>query len=99
MGVDDGSEFSEISSSDWLRFHGNGAAKSCIRAGLDVYGIDLNPVALEDLGNAGAKGVSTDANQFAQNLDAVLLLVINAKQVKSVLFDSGLAANLNRLLR
>ncbi|MGL5468941.1 MAG: NAD(P)-binding domain-containing protein, partial [Shewanella sp.] len=60
---------------------GMGAAKSCIRAGLDVYGIDLNPVALEDLGNAGAKGVSTDANQFAQNLDAVLLLVINAKQV------------------
>ncbi|MGL5407540.1 MAG: L-threonate dehydrogenase, partial [Shewanella sp.] len=74
-----------------------GAAKSCIRAGLDVYGIDLNPVALEDLGNAGAKGVSTDANQFAQNLDAVLLLVINAKQVKSVLFDSGLAANLKPL--
>lgn len=76
---------------------GMGAAKSCIRAGLDVYGIDLNPVALEDLGNAGAKGVSTDANQFAQNLDAVLLLVINAKQVKSVLFDSGLAANLKPL--
>ena len=76
---------------------GMGAAKSCIRAGLDVYGIDLNPVALEDLGNAGAKGVSTDANQFAQNLDAVLLLVINTKQVKSVLFDSGLAANLKPL--
>lgn len=76
---------------------GMGAAKSCIRAGLDVYGIDLNPVALEDLRNAGAKGVSTDANQFAQNLDAVLLLVINAKQVKSVLFDSGLAANLKPL--
>ncbi|EGR0234026.1 NAD(P)-dependent oxidoreductase [Vibrio vulnificus] len=73
---------------------GMGAAKSCIRAGLDVYGVDLNPTALEALGNAGAKAVSTDANQFAQELDAVLLLVINAKQVKSILFDSGLANNL-----
>ncbi|EGR0597556.1 L-threonate dehydrogenase [Vibrio cholerae] len=73
---------------------GMGAAKSCVRAGLDVYGVDLNPVALETLGNYGAKAVSSDANQFASQLDAVLLLVINAKQVKSVLFDSGLAANL-----
>ena len=73
---------------------GMGAAKSCIRAGLDVYGVDLNPMALETLGNSGAKAVSTDANQFAQELDAVLLLVINAKQVKSILFDSGLASNL-----
>ncbi|ELX4206866.1 NAD(P)-dependent oxidoreductase [Vibrio vulnificus] len=73
---------------------GMGAAKSCIRAGLDVYGVDLNPTALEALGNAGAKAVSTDANQFAQELDAVLLLVINAKQVKSILFDSGVANNL-----
>ena len=73
---------------------GMGAAKSCIRSGLDVYGVDLNPTALEALGNAGAKAVSTDANQFAHKLDAVLLLVINAKQVKSILFDSGLANNL-----
>ncbi|WP_441257886.1 L-threonate dehydrogenase [Vibrio sp. Vf1514] len=73
---------------------GMGAAKSCVRAGLDVYGVDLNPQALETLGNYGAKAVASDANQFANQLDAVLLLVINAKQVKSVLFDSGLAANL-----
>ncbi|WP_217512301.1 L-threonate dehydrogenase [Vibrio metschnikovii] len=73
---------------------GMGAAKSCIRAGLDVYGIDLNPIALETLGNCGAKAVASDANLFAHELDAVLLLVINAKQVKSILFDSGLAANL-----
>lgn len=73
---------------------GMGAAKSCVRAGLDVYGVDLDPLALEKLGNYGAKAVSCDAGQFAKKLDAVLLLVINAKQVKSVLFDSGLAANL-----
>lgn len=73
---------------------GMGAAKSCVRAGLDVYGVDLSPQALETLGNYGAKAVASDANQFASQLDAVLLLVVNAKQVKSVLFDSGLAANL-----
>ncbi|WP_412497527.1 L-threonate dehydrogenase [Vibrio furnissii] len=73
---------------------GMGAAKSCVRAGLDVYGVDLNPQALETLGNYGAKAVASDANQFASQLDAVLLLVINAKQVKAVLFDSGLAENL-----
>ncbi|MGT0150545.1 NAD(P)-binding domain-containing protein [Vibrio metschnikovii] len=59
-----------------------------------MYGIDLNPIALETLGNYGAKAVASDANLFAHELDAVLLLVINAKQVKSILFDSGLAANL-----
>ena len=26
---------------------GMGAAKSCIKAGLDTYGVDLNPKALE----------------------------------------------------
>lgn len=73
---------------------GMGAAKSCVRAGLDVYGVDLNPNARQTLQDFGAKQVSDDANLFANKLDAVLLLVINAKQVKSVLFDSGLASNL-----
>ncbi len=73
---------------------GMGAAKSCVRAGLDVYGVDLNPTALQTLKEFGAKQVAEDANLFANKLDAVLLLVINAKQVKSVLFDSGLAGNL-----
>lgn len=73
---------------------GMGAAKSCIRAGLNVYGVDLNPAALKTLAESGAQAVSADASQFATKLDAVLLLVVNAKQVKSVLFDSGLAAKL-----
>ena len=32
---------------------GMGAAKSCARAGLDVYGFDLNAQALEELGSFG----------------------------------------------
>ncbi|TCJ98493.1 putative dehydrogenase [Volucribacter psittacicida] len=74
---------------------GMGAAKSCIRAGLDTYGIDLNPQALEELKQAGAKGVAKSAVDFANILDAVLLLVVNAQQVNAVLFgENGLAQQL-----
>ncbi|CAH1563491.1 putative L-threonate dehydrogenase [Vibrio owensii] len=73
---------------------GMGAAKSCVRAGLDVYGFDLNPSALEELGSFGAKAVSTNAVEFADQLDSVLVLVVNAAQVNTVLFTTGLAAAL-----
>lgn len=73
---------------------GMGAAKSCLRAGLEVYGFDLNPHALEELSLCGAKAVSTNAVEFAEKLDAVLILVVNARQVNSVLFSTGLAAAL-----
>lgn len=73
---------------------GMGAAKSCIHAGLDVFGIDLNLNALEELKQSGAKAVSSNALDFAEELDSVLVLVVNAKQVNSVLFESGLAAAL-----
>ncbi|MCQ1059278.1 NAD(P)-dependent oxidoreductase [Photobacterium sp. ZSDE20] len=73
---------------------GMGAAKSCIRAGLDTYGIDLSTDALKELEQAGAKGVSHNCADFAQVLDAVLLLVVNARQAKAVLFDNQLAEQL-----
>ncbi|KWT99723.1 oxidoreductase [Vibrio toranzoniae] len=73
---------------------GMGAAKSCICAGLNVYGFDLNAQALEELGSFGAKAVSTNAVEFADQLDAVLVLVVNAQQVNTVLFKTGLAAAL-----
>lgn len=70
---------------------GMGAAKSCVRAGLDVYGFDLNAQALETLKEYGAKAVSKSAVEYAAQLDSVLVLVVNAQQVNTVLFDSGLA--------
>ncbi len=73
---------------------GMGAAKSCINAGLDVFGFDLNPKALEELQQFGAKGVSESALEYASKLDAMLILVVNAQQVNSVLFESGLASSL-----
>jgi len=73
---------------------GMGAAKSCIDSGLDVFGVDLNPEALEQLSHYGAKGVSQNALEFADKLDAVLILVVNSQQVNTVLFESGLASSL-----
>ncbi|GKX56572.1 oxidoreductase [Leminorella grimontii] len=74
---------------------GMGAAQSCIRAGLTTYGADINPVALEQLKQQGAKETATSAQAFADKLDAVLLLVVNAVQVKKILFgESGLAQHL-----
>ncbi|UAX41718.1 L-threonate dehydrogenase [Pasteurella canis] len=73
---------------------GMGAAQSCLRAGLATYGVDLNPVALEKLKAEGAQ-VAQSAVSFAKDLDAVVLLVVNANQVNAVLFgENGLAAHL-----
>lgn len=68
---------------------GMGAAKSCIKAGLSVFGGDLNKKALEELKQAGASAVSKDARDFAAQLDALIILVVNAAQVKTVLFGNG----------
>lgn len=73
---------------------GMGAAESCIRAGLETYGVDLNQQALEKLKAKGAKNVAQNATSFASNLDAVLLLVVNAAQVDAVLFGENGLANL-----
>ncbi|MGK3141635.1 L-threonate dehydrogenase [Pantoea sp. C2G6] len=74
---------------------GMGAAQSCIRAGLNTWGVDLNPVALETLRQAGARDAQSSAASFADQLDAVLLLVVNAQQVNAILFgEEGLAAKL-----
>ncbi|UXB13178.1 NAD(P)-dependent oxidoreductase [Aeromonas dhakensis] len=74
---------------------GMGAARSCLRAGLTTYGIDLNAEARNRLQQAGAAAVMTDARPLAETLDAVLLLVVNAVQVRKILFgEHGLAAHL-----
>jgi putative dehydrogenase len=74
---------------------GMGAARSCLRAGLVTYGIDLCATAREQLQAAGAATVMADARPLAETLDAVLLLVVNAAQVRKILFgENGLAAHL-----
>lgn len=74
---------------------GMGAALSCLRAGLHTHGIDLDPAARERLVVAGATSVGADANAIADRLDAVLLLVVNAAQVRRILLgEQGLARRL-----
>jgi len=74
---------------------GMGAAKSCLRAGLNTWGVDLKTAALENLRQAGARDAQPSASAFADQLDAVLLLVVNAQQVNAILFgEEGLAAKL-----
>ncbi|MFA7438282.1 L-threonate dehydrogenase [Castellaniella sp.] len=74
---------------------GMGAARSCLRAGLATYGIDVRQEALDALSQAGATAVGTDGRAFASRLDAVLLLPVNAAQCRSALFGPlGIAPHL-----
>ena len=74
---------------------GMGAAQSCIRAGLNTWGADLNPQALETLKQTGARDAQPSAAAFAGELEAVVLLVVNAAQVNAILFgEGGLAVRL-----
>lgn len=74
---------------------GMGAATSCIAAGLETYGIDVRDVALQSLKKAGAAQVARDGRDFADRLDAVLLLPVNAAQCNEALFGpTGLAEKL-----
>jgi L-threonate 2-dehydrogenase len=74
---------------------GMGAALSCLRAGLHTHGIDLDSSARERLAAAGATSVGADAHAIADRLDAVLLLVVNAAQVRRILLgEEGLARRL-----
>lgn len=75
---------------------GMGVARSCLAAGLETYGIDLDLEKCRLLEKAGA--VSAGATcEDAENLDALVLLVVNAKQCKAVLFgENGLAKRLKQ---
>lgn len=65
---------------------GMGAAQSCIRAGLNTWGVDINPETCRTLIDAGAQNALNSAVTFAAELDAVVLLVVNAAQVRAILF-------------
>lgn len=73
---------------------GMGAAKSCVRAGLKTYGVDINQDYLKEIKDYGAEDISDNAADFADKLDGVLLLVVNAAQVKKILFENDLVSHL-----
>ena len=72
---------------------GYGIASSLLRAGHDVCGADINSVAVQRLLAEGA--VADDISNFAFDLEALVVVVLNADQVENVLFgQDGLVAKL-----
>lgn len=66
---------------------GMGIAQSLIKNNIPTYGFDLNLDACQTLLHFGAKHVGQSAVEFAQQLDAVLMVVVNGRQVNAILFD------------
>ncbi|MEO1640223.1 MAG: L-threonate dehydrogenase [Pseudomonadota bacterium] len=72
---------------------GYGMAASCLRAGLDVYGFDLAADRVAAFKAEGGK--SGHAQDAAPDLDAVVVVVLNAAQVEAVLFgENGIVPHL-----
>lgn len=71
---------------------GMGVARSCIAAGLQTAGVDLDLEKCRALVEAGAVDAGAVCKD-AENLDALVLLVVNAKQCKAVLFGENGFAN------
>ncbi|MEM1200462.1 MAG: L-threonate dehydrogenase [Pseudomonadota bacterium] len=63
---------------------GYGIAQSCLRAGHKTYGFDVVPAQVERFRAEG--GASEDLAECAPELDAVVVVVLNAAQTQSVLF-------------
>ncbi|MFY3771347.1 L-threonate dehydrogenase [Providencia manganoxydans] len=76
---------------------GMGIAKSLIRNQIPTYGFDLSQDACQILKQAGAVAVGQNAAEYAPQLQALLLVVVNGKQVESILFggDAPLVEQLN----
>jgi len=67
---------------------GAGMARACRRAGLDVYGYDVVPDAVERfVSDAGGRGAATPAAAAAA-ADIVICVVVNASQTEAVLFGA-----------
>jgi 3-hydroxyisobutyrate dehydrogenase len=70
---------------------GFGMAQSLARAGFDVVGCDVARAAVDRFVSQGGRGASTPADAAA-GADAIVSVVVNAKQTEAVLFaDDGAA--------
>ncbi|EJF89303.1 L-threonate dehydrogenase [Bartonella tamiae] len=73
---------------------GMGAARSCILAGLKTFGVDVDSFKCQTLIDYGALAAGAYC-EYADNLDAVLLLLVNSDQCRTVLFgENGLACRM-----
>lgn len=65
---------------------GYGIAQSCLRAGLTTHGFDVVPAQMDRFAQEG--GAPGDLAQAAGNLDAAVIVVLNAAQTETVLFGA-----------
>lgn len=65
---------------------GYGIATAALRAGHLVWGMDVNPEQASKFQGAG--GQTTDVHDVAHELDAVIVVVLNAAQTEDVLFGA-----------
>jgi 3-hydroxyisobutyrate dehydrogenase len=70
---------------------GAGMAQSLLRAGLVVHVCDVRPEAVQKLAAAGARGAASPA-ELAPQVQALLIVVVNAAQTEQVLFGPDGAA-------
>ena len=73
---------------------GYGIAQSCLRGGLQTLGVDVNADAVSRFRAEG--GLESDLSAIAPRLSAVVVVVLNADQTRSVLFgDDGVVPKLS----
>jgi 3-hydroxyisobutyrate dehydrogenase-like beta-hydroxyacid dehydrogenase len=65
---------------------GYGIARSLLREGHTVFGVDINASSVERFIKEG--GATGDPLAVAEDLDAVVVSVLNARQTETVLFDN-----------
>jgi L-threonate 2-dehydrogenase len=71
---------------------GMGVAQSLLRAGLAVHAYDVRPEAVRKIVDAGGRGAESPA-ALAAEVEALLILVVNAQQTEAVLFGENGAAS------
>lgn len=74
---------------------GGGMARACLRAGLEVLGVDMDPARADAFRAEG--GLSGDVAAIGPSLDAAIVVVVNAAQVEDAVFGpAGVAAHLRK---
>jgi 3-hydroxyisobutyrate dehydrogenase len=67
---------------------GRHMARNLARRGFNVHGFDLNPAALEHLRQSGGTVAASPA-KATTDAEAIVLMVVNAAQAESILFNDG----------
>jgi putative dehydrogenase len=71
---------------------GMGVAQSLLRAGFGVHAYDVRPEAIQKIVDGGGHGAESPA-ALAAEVEALLILVVNAQQTEAVLFGEAGAAS------